>query len=207
MENLAITRTIENKLNTSRANYVFSAIDYSDLAELNTLHQIFSRFEKEGKIRRIIQGIYYIPRYSSLLQEYEEPSPTEIANALARKNRWQIIPEGNAALNQLGLSTQVPAKWTFISSGPYSSFEYKNIKINFKRGSPKHLSSEMSYKTALIIQAIKTLGKDRITDADIRKISNRLSEEEKERILTESRYTTSWIYSCIKKICNYGKAA
>ena len=71
-----------------------------------------------------MQGLYYAPRFSELLQEYEEPSPNEIAHAIARKNRWSIVPEGNTALNQLGLSTQVSAKWSYISSGPYAEFSY-----------------------------------------------------------------------------------
>jgi hypothetical protein len=69
-------------------------------------------------IRRVIRGVYDKPKYSTLLQEYSAPNPNEIADALARNYSWTIAPTGNTALNLLGLSTQVPANWSYISSGP-----------------------------------------------------------------------------------------
>lgn len=200
MEKNTLIKLIELHIADSRPGYVFSAIDYTHIAELNTVHQILSRLEKDGKIKRIIQGLYYVPKFSELLQENEEPSPNEIAFAIARKNRWAIVPEGNTALNQLGLSTQVSAKWSYISSGPYADFSYKNIVIEFKHRTTKQIS-DMSYKTSLLIQALKSLGKENVTHQDLQKLSERFTAEEKEKILAESRYTTSWIYDKIKVIC------
>lgn len=200
MNENSLIKLIELRISDSKPGYVFSAIDYTHIAELNTIHQILSRLEKDGKIKRVMQGLYYVPRFSELLQEYEEPSPNEIALAIARKNRWSIVPEGNTALNQLGLSTQVSAKWSYISSGPYAEFYYKNIAIEFKHRTTKQIS-DMSYKTSLLIQALKSLGKDNISTEDLSKFSERYTADEKEKILEESRYITSWIYDKIKIIC------
>ncbi|MGN0731210.1 MAG: DUF6088 family protein [Treponema sp.] len=111
-----------------------------------------------------------------------------------------MIPEGNTALNQMGLSAQVSAKWSYISSGPYADFPYKNVRIEFKHRTTKQIS-DMSYKTSILIQALKSLGKDNIQPEDIEKLSEQFSAEEKEKILEESRYVTSWIYDKIKIIC------
>ena len=200
MKENTLIKLIELRISDSKPGYVFSAIDYTHIAELNTVHQILSRLEKDGKIKRVMQGLYYVPRFSELLQEYEEPSPNEIAFAIARKNRWSIVPEGNTALNQLGLSTQVSAKWSYISSGPYADFSYKNIVIEFKHRTTKQIS-DMSYKTSLLIQALKSLGKDNISIEDLSKLSERYTAEEKAKILEETRYITSWIYDKIKIIC------
>ncbi|MGN0729222.1 DUF6088 family protein [Treponema sp.] len=190
----------------SEPGHVFSAIDYAHIGELNTIHQIFSRLEKDGKIKRIMQGLYYVPKFSRLLQEYEEPSPHEIALAIARKNRWSVVPEGNTALNQMGLSAQVSAKWSYISSGPYADFTYKNVRIEFKHRTTKQIS-DMSYKTSLLIQALKSIGKDNISNDDLEKLSEKFTPEEKEKILEESRYITSWIYEKIKIICKRKEAS
>ncbi len=200
MEKNTLVNLIEHRISDSEPGYVFSAIDYTHIAELNTVHQILSRLEKSGKIKRVMQGLYYVPKFSELLQEYEEPSPNEIAFAIARKNRWSVVPEGNTALNQLGLSTQVSAKWSYISSGPYADFSYKNVKIEFKHRTTKQIS-DMSYKTSLLIQALKSLGKDNVSREDLEKLSERFTTEEKEKMLEESRYVTSWIYDKIKAIC------
>ena len=120
--------------------------------------------------------------------------------ALARNFGWTIAPSEAAALNMLGLSTQVPAHWSFISNGPYRSFSFGNITIEFKHCSSKEISG-MSPKTALVIQAIKALGKENIDEENLQKIRRSLSVEEKIALLEEARRTTAWIYEAIKKVC------
>jgi hypothetical protein len=156
--------------------------------------------EKNSILRRVIRGVYDKPRYSTLLQEYSAPNPNEIANALARNYSWTIAPTGNTALNLLGLSTQVPANWSYISSGPYKKYEIGKVQIDFVHRADRELSG-MSSKTQLIIQAIKELGKERIGSDEIRKIRSKLSDREKDIMMKESQQTTAWVYSVIKDIC------
>ena len=144
--------------------------------------------------------MYYQPAYSKLLGEYEAPSPHHVAEALARKYNWTIAPFGPTALNRLGLSTQVPAKWSYISDGPYNSFTVGKIEIEFKHRSNKEISG-MSPMTALVIQALRELGKDRIDDITIQRLQRMLTPEQKAALLTEAKQTTSWIYGFIKRIC------
>lgn len=180
---------------------VFVVSDFVHIAPVNTVRQCLSRLEQAGQIVRIIRGVYYQPAYSELLDEYESPSPHHVAMALARKFGWTISPSGETALNQLGLSTQVPAKWLYVSDGPYNSFSFGNITIEFKHRSNREISG-MSYKTALVIQALRALGKDRLDDATTQKLRRSLTDQEKAALLTEAKYTVSWIYEAIKAIAN-----
>ena len=59
----------------------------------------------------------------------------------------------------------------------------------------------MSYKTALTVQALKALGKDKIDDTVIGRLSALLTAEEKKNMLDEAKAVTSWIYEYIKQIC------
>ena len=199
-----ISKRIYERILSMDREVVFVATALSDLADINTIWQVLSRLEQKDKIQRIIRGVYYCPRYSELLEEYEMASPHQVALALARNYGWSIAPSGNTALNQLGLSTQVSAKWSYISDGPYNVFEFGNIRIEFKHRSNKDISG-LSPKTALVIQALRALGKDNITNEDINKIGLLLSAEEKETLLKESKQSTSWIYKYIKKICEEEK--
>ena len=195
-----ISKLIYDRIENMDREMVFVASDFSDLADINTVWQVLSRLEQKEKIKRIIRGVYYRPRYSELLGEYELASPHQVAVALARNYGWSIAPSGNTALNQLGLSTQISNKWSYISDGPYNTFEFGSIEIEFKHRSNKDISG-LSYKTALIIQAIRALGKNSITDKDISKISKLLTAEEKESLLKESKQSTTWVYKYIKKVC------
>ena len=178
---------------------VFVVSDFSHIAPVNTVRQYLSRLEKSQQIVRIMRGVYYQPVYSELLQEYEAPSPHHVAMALARNFGWTIVPSGAAALNMLGLSTQVPAHWAFVSDGPYRRFSFGNITIEFKHCSAKEISG-MSPKTAHVIQAIKALGKEGIDEESLQRIRRNLSDEEKTCLLTETQHTTVWIYECIKQV-------
>ncbi len=123
---------ISNIIKEAPSEAVLVASDFADIAEINTVRQCLSRLEQAGDIQRIIPELYYRPRYSELLKEHEAPSPYHVAQALAQKFKWTIAPTGDTALNLLGLSTQVPAHWSYISDGPYNSFSFGNITIEFK---------------------------------------------------------------------------
>ncbi len=195
-----ISKMIYERIESMEREAVFVASDFTDIADINTIWQVLSRLEQKEKIKRIFRGVYYRPRYSELLDEYEMASPHQVALALARNYGWTIAPSGNTALNQLGLSTQVSAKWSYISDGPYNTFEFGNIQIEFKHRSNKDISG-LSPKSALVIQAIRALGKDSITVEDIEKIGSLLTTEEKAVLLKEAKQSTAWIYKYIKKIC------
>ena len=200
MSNTTLISSIYNRILELDSESVFVSSDFSDMADINTVHQILSRLEQSGKIQRIMTGVYYNPQFSQLLGEYEAPSPHNVALAIARKLNWNIAPSGNTALNQLGLSTQVPAKWSYISDGPYKTYQFNKVEIEFKHRNNKEISG-MSYKTAMVIQALKELGVTNISKEIIEHLKHTLTYSEKELLLSEGKQTVSWIYEIIKQIC------
>jgi predicted transcriptional regulator of viral defense system len=178
---------------------VFSSNDFLELASGQTIRRVLNRMAERGEIRKIMRSFYYRPRYSKLLNEYEAASPHQIAVAIARKFNWNIAPSGLTALNLLGLSSQVPAKWTYICDGSYKTIQFDNIIIEFKRKNNREITG-MSHKTSLVIQAISELGKNNISETDIARVQASLSETEKRELLKEGRSTLPWIYEIIKKI-------
>lgn len=179
---------------------VFSASDFSDISDSAKIGVALSRLEKEGLIKKILHGIYVYPEYNSFLGECIEPDPNDVAHAIARKFGWTIVPYGDTALNILGLSTQVPSVWIYVCDGAYKKYTYKKIMLEFKKTTNKEIS-KLSYKTALVIQAIKAIGKDGITEGVIKQIREKLSTEEKISMLKEAKFATSWVYVVIKQIC------
>ena len=59
----------------------------------------------------------------------------------------------------------------------------------------------MSETTTLVIEALKTLGKERIDDGIIQSLRNRLPEEQKKKLLEEATGVSEWIYTVIRKVC------
>ena len=154
----------------------------------------------ERKIQRVIGGFYYNPRYSDLIGEYEAASIHELARAIARKYNWDIAPHGSTALNLLGLSTQVPTHYTYISSGRYKTYKIADTVLEFKKVNPGEIAN-MSLKTATVIQAIKSLGKEHINDQVVQKIRENLTGKERKDLMNESKSVSAWIYEVIREIC------
>lgn len=191
---------IKTRIMNSPEGSVFTTVDFADVIENSRVGVILSRLEEDGVIRRVMRGIYDKPVYNDFLKEYLAPSPSLVAEALARNFGWTIVPCGDTALNILGLSTQVPATWSYVSDGTYKEYTYDNTTIKFKRTTNKEIS-KLSYKTALVVQALKALGKDNVDDTIINKLKNDLTDEEKSNALLEAKAATSWIYEYIKQIC------
>ena len=191
---------IRERLEQAPAGTLFINSDFADIADAETVRRNLNRQVQDGTIRRLINGLYEKPKYSALLQEYVAADPDAVARTLARCYHWTIAPCGNTALNLLGLSTQVTAVWSYISDGPYKSYELNSTKIEFKHRTNKEITG-LSYMTALVIQALKTLGKDNVTEDTIAVLSQKLSAEEKRLLLEEAAESTDWIYEKIKLIC------
>lgn len=191
---------IEERINNTYSNQVFSANDFLDIASNVTVRGTLNRLANENKIKRIINGFYHKANYNELIDDYEAISIHELALAIARKYNWNIAPYNSTALNLLGLSTQVPSHYKYISSGRYKEYNIGDTILEFKKVNPGEIAN-MSIKTATVIQAIKSLGKDNITDDVILKIRRNLSIKEKEDLIRDAKSTSSWIYEVIRKIC------
>ena len=191
---------ISDKINDFDSHKVFFANDFLDIASNATVRQILKRLADEDKIKRVIDGFYYNPKYSELIGEYEAVSIHELALAIARKYNCNIAPYSSTALNLLGLSTQVPTHYKYISSGRYKEYKIGDTVLEFKKVNPGEIAN-MSLKTATVIQSIKSLGKEDITSEVIQKIRENLTEKERKDLMNESKSVPAWIYEVIREIC------
>lgn len=175
-------------------NYdAFSSSDFLDLNNYKNISKALEKMEDEKIIVRARRGIYYLNKYNIELEIYEVPSIRGIAEAIARQYNWIIIPSGNYALNIVGLSTQVPSKYVFASSGPYNQYDVGNNQIIFKHSTSKEITN-YSYNILIAVQVLKTLGKENIDDVVKSKLKNFLTTENKKEIKEKRMNLTSWIY-------------
>ncbi|HFZ6545874.1 TPA: DUF6088 family protein [Streptococcus agalactiae] len=191
---------IKNRINDFDSRKVFINNDFLDIAGNETVRRTLNQLVSENKIKRVINGFYYNPIYSELIGEYEAVSIHELALAIARKYNWNIAPFNSTALNLLGLSTQVPTHYKYISSGRYKEYKIGDTVLEFKKVNPGEIAN-MSLKTATIIQAIKSLGKENITSEVMQKIRENLTEKERIDLMNESKSVPAWIYEVIREIC------
>lgn len=183
------SKQIQEQIKAAAEGTIFISSDFADIADTETIRRNLNRLTQAGMLRRILKGVYEKPKYSKLLDEYVAADPEAVANALARSYHWTIAPCGNTALNLLGLSTQVTAVWSYISDGPYKTYEWNSTKLEFKHRTNKEITG-LSYMTSLVIQALKTLGKSNVTPEVIQMLSEKLTDKDKQACLKEATEST-----------------
>jgi len=88
------------------------------------------------------------------------PDVDQVAHALARKFGWKIQISGNAALNLVGLSTQIPTQYLYLSDGPSKTYQLGNTEVTFKKTRFTQLGLKHSYNE-ILVQAVQVLGTKR----------------------------------------------
>lgn len=200
MNNKQYTEQLIERIDSLSDGTPFIAKDFSDITDAHTIRRLINLMIGRGEISRIIPGVYYRPRISKVVGLPVPPRTDAVARAIARANGWTIAPGGETALNQLGLSAQVPAEWVYLSDGPYRNYSYGNTRIKFKRTTGKNLKG-MSSSSVMVVQALKALGKEQVTEDVIRQLSYRLSKAEKQELAGQTMMATEWIREAITSIC------
>ena len=106
-------------LETTRALPESTAISAKELRHLGNraaVDQALSRLAKRGELLRVSRGVYVLPvegRFGT-----RPPSAESVVAGFARLTGQSIGTTGAAAANELGLTTQVPVRMVYVTSGP-----------------------------------------------------------------------------------------
>ncbi len=184
---------ITNRILASGQGSVFAAADFYDLGEKEAVRKALLRMVEGGILSRPMRGLFLYPEFSKVLNKNLAARPEKVAEALARNFNWTISPYGETALNQLGLSTQVPAVYQYVSDGPNKTYEYDNFKISFKHRANRE-TTRLSPMTLLVIHALKALGKNNLDETIIKQLSSQLSNNDKEQLCRETQHSSAWIH-------------
>lgn len=183
---------IINKIKKAKRGTVFFIDDFVSFGETKTVSKILERLVAKEEILRVARGIYTRPEESKLLGTVLTPSTETIAKAIARRDRARIIPTGIYALNVLGLSTQIPMNVVYLTDGAARKIQIGKRTILFKKTAPKNLAA-IGEISSLVIQALKVIGKDKITTEEQEKIIAILKKENPTRLQNDIRLAPEWI--------------
>ena len=197
-------QTVENKIlfriYGRGRGWAFTKTDFiAEFGKAN-IHKALSSLARAGKIRRVFRGVYDYPRQSKSLGKTLSPDIDQVAQASARKFNWRILPSGDTALNLLGLSTQVPGRWVYLSDGPTRQYKIGRQTLVFRNSALKETGFKRR-KSGLVVQALKALGKERVDQNTIEAIRKQMDPKDYKHILKDTRSVTDWIYRFIKQIC------
>ena len=194
---MTVTQKFEAKYKKAKDK---SLIFASDFAEYNQdyIGDLLAAYMKEGKLVRLANGVYLKTTVTRFGPVY--PSPTEIAEAIARRDHAQVLMSGLAAENYFGLSTQVPMKVVFLTSGSARKLTVGNTEIEFKRGVPRNFAFKDRTMATLCL-ALKSIGNGHVTEAQRAVLKRFLSEYMKEHAVNEDiKLMPQWIQRLLNEI-------
>ena len=99
--------------------------------------QALSRLTRRGQLLRAGRGLYVVPIESRF--GTRAPSVEKVVEAVAAQRGETIAPSGAAAANALGLTTQVPVRTVYLTSGPSRTLRLGRQTVELKHAPPWQL--------------------------------------------------------------------
>ena len=178
---------------------VFTPSDFLDVAARAAVDQALSRLVKNGKLRRLAHGLYDFPKVHPKLGPLS-PTLDDVAKALARETGSQVQISGARAANALGLTTQVPARSTYLTDGPSRRVVLGKRVVDLRHASPKHLIAPGS-AAGTVVQALRHVGPVRAADV-VQIAARRLSANDKKALASSAARAPAWMRSALASIAN-----
>ena len=192
---MADDKTLREKILSSEDDSIFFRSDFPEY-HTESVGRVLSELTKEGRLLRIASGIYVKSRMTRFGPV--KPSVDKIVNAIAERDRVQVLPAGVVALNMLGLSTQVPMVYCYLTMGSARTIKFDGFKVILKRGVPRNFA----YKTrliALLVQALKALGEGNVEDEERSQIAMLLEKEpDREALERDVQRMPAWMKRMVK---------
>lgn len=195
---ISITEKVRQHIESKEAGTLYFMDDFLQYGTPDNVRQALARLYKRKIIKRAATGIYYIPKIDKWDNTPLSPSLSEIAKAVAERSGTRIAPDGQNALNILGLSTQVPAVATFITDGaPRKIKTEEGIILELKHTSNMTLFNYKSEIMLLIITAMREIGEPNVTQQDMDVICTFLTRVSDEDFEHDIKLAPLWV---IKKL-------
>lgn len=190
--------SINNYLSKAKRGSILFPTDFRGMGTEGAIKMALSRLVKEGKLKRVAHGIYYVPKTDPLLGELH-PGAENIAEAIAQKEKILIKPSGASALNKLGLSTQVPMRLVYITNGSPRKIKIGRMTVVFKATTSKKLAMEGPI-SGLVIQALEELDLTNVHPETAKKIKNLLMKENENKLKHDLALAPARLHDYIMKL-------
>ena len=197
MHSTSFEYRILDKVKKITKGTLFFTEDFVEFGSAKAIAKALERLVNQGELSRVARGIYARLDVSPVLGELL-PTTEQIALAISRRDMARIMPTGALALNALGLSTQVPMNVVYLTDGAARKIEIGRRKIVFKKSVPKNLAAKGKI-SGLVIQALKDIGKDQVTDHEINIILDHLRKEEVTHVQHDIKLSPECIIAILRK--------
>ncbi len=194
----AVTDKIMKRVRGKGRGWAFTPKDFLDLGTRASIDMALTRLVQADQIRRIGRGLYDYPKLHDKLGALT-PDADTIAQAVATQSGDKVSTSGAQAANRLGISTQVPAKTSYATSGQTRVKKVAGRTIALKR-SRAPILDDASPDANAVLQLLAHVGKDKIDDDLIQRLSAQIDDRDFKALTKAQPLMPGWMSDAVLKI-------
>lgn len=164
---------IRLRIEAASEGSLFFVSDFSQGGNEVYISHFLSELVETGHIERLGHGIYFKPKktmFGTL-----RPNIEQVVEGIARRDKAQIMPTGQTSEYLLGLSTQIPLNYVYLTSGSARTISLGNNTVIFKRCVPKNFAFKGKLMP-ILVQAMKSIGQCNIEERHLQRIKELLRD-------------------------------
>jgi hypothetical protein len=194
----AVADSIIKRVRGKGRGWAFTPKDFLDLGTRASVDMALTRLTQSGHIRRIGRGLYDYPKLHDRFGALT-PDADAIAQAVATQGGDKLVRSGAQAANRLGLSTQVPAKASYATSGPTRVKKVAGRTIALKRSRAPILDSAFPRANA-VLQMLAHVGKANVDDDLIQRLAAGIDDRDFQALRKAQAQMPSWMSDAVFKM-------
>ena len=196
----ALNEAILSAAQTLPEGGLLSPKAFLHLASRAAVDQALARLARQGELLRVGRGAYTRPVTSRF--GTRAPSTESVVEAIESSSGEVIVASGAAEANALGLTTQVPVREVFLTSGATRNLQLGNRIVEFKHASRWQLALGRR-PAGRAIRALSWLGPEHAESA-VKILATRLPPKEWEAIRATLATLPSWLARAISQASVHG---
>lgn len=194
----AMADRIMKRVRGKGRGWVFTPKHFIDFGTRGSVDMALSRLAQAGDVRRIGRGLYDYPCQHDKLGLLS-PDPVRVAEALAIQGGVRLAPSAATAANSLGMSTQVPVRSSYTTTGRTRVKRVAGRSLTLKHTRAPVLDNAPDSANA-VLQALAHLGRDNVDDGKIRHFAARLDDLAMLRLINARPDMPGWMGDVVLKI-------
>lgn len=149
---------------------------------------------------RVSRGAYVAPHQGRF--GARPPSTESVVQAIEAICGETVVANGAAEANALGLTTQVPTREVFFTSGPSRTLQLGNRCVELKHGNRWQLLLGKR-PAGMAIRALSWLGPE-AAPAALKQLRTKLPESEWEAVRSARAMLPSWMAKVVSEVMAHG---
>jgi hypothetical protein len=149
--------------------------------------QALSRLTRRGELMRVSRGVYVLPVAGRFGKR--PPSEEKVIESLATQQREVVMPSAATAANALGLTTQVPIRPIYLTSGRSRNLTLGKLNVELRHAPNWQLRRGQAGE---VLRAMAWAGRERAEETAAT-LSSKIPLSEFAQIIQSGSNLPSWV--------------